>query len=325
MQRGMNIVMTNSRILIDGNEAGDSDPRSLFEASGSAMMIVEENGTISMVNEEFERLFGYPRESVENRKSWTEFLMEKGGASQGESLFFDRRMSEKTVCTNVKAIPGTQKWLVSITDLTDQKEADGEIRRLTLELTRANADLLRELKERREIERELMHKAHHDSLTGLPNRDLFLDRLKQAFAFAERHNSMFALMLIDLDNFKCINDTAGHLAGDILLKDVAKRLRGCMRQYDTVARFGGDEFIVIVNDMKSMEDVVRFAEKVRALFRQPFEVNGEPMEVTVSMGIAVYPFHGADTEALLKKADISMYQAKRDGKNALRFFSYTIC
>jgi len=252
--------------------------RTIFESSGNAMMIVEENDTISMVNKEFERLSGYAKEAVENRKSWTEFLMgneleeqrgPKGGGAHCvpphcETLFFCREENAKIVYANVKMIPGTRRCIVSMSDISDIKEADKEIRKLNTELVRVNSELKREISERKNVEKKLMHQANHDSLTGLPNRELLIDRLKQAFAFADRHESLFALVLLDLDNFKEINDTAGHLAGDILLKDVALRLQQCMRQYDTVARLGGDEFVVIANDIKDFHDIDKLDEQVRS-------------------------------------------------------------
>jgi diguanylate cyclase (GGDEF)-like protein/PAS domain S-box-containing protein len=312
--------------------------RAIFEACGSAILIVEEDGTISMVNEEFQRLSGYAKGEMENWKPRTDFLIgcelaatEEGRCTGGtdtfplspqcETLFIDREGCAKTVYTHVKVIPGTRRRIVSIADITGWKKADTEIRALNAKLRKVNSELRRELAERKNAEKHLVHKASHDSLTGLPNRDLFMDRLQQALAFAARHNSLFAVMLLDVDDFKSINDTMGHMAGDLFLKEVAKRLRQSMRQYDTVARFGGDEFVVIANDMKDIRVIAKFAEKLHGLFRQPFIVNGESRRVSVSIGVAVSSLHGAGMETLLKKADMAMYQAKNDGKNVIRFFA----
>ncbi|MDD2582841.1 MAG: GGDEF domain-containing protein, partial [Desulfuromonadaceae bacterium] len=167
----------------------------------------------------------------------------------------------------------------------------------------------------------LRYKATHDYLTGLPNRVLFFDRLKQAIAFEERHNTLISLMVLDLDNFKNINDTMGHLSGDILLKKVSLSLQKCMRQYDTVGRLGGDEFVIVVNDTKTIQDIITFAEKVQAIFQEPFDILGQPTYVTTSIGVAVFPLHGSNIETLLKKADMAMYVAKKEGKNTFRFFA----
>lgn len=132
---------------------------------------------------------------------------------------------------------------------------------------------------------------------------------------------MIALMVLDLDNFKNINDTMGHLSGDILLKKVSQGLQKCMRQYDTVGRLGGDEFVIIVNDTKSIQDIITFAEKVQAVFQEPFDILGQPTYVTTSIGVAVFPLHGSSIEALLRKADMAMYVAKKEGRNTFRFFA----
>jgi diguanylate cyclase (GGDEF)-like protein len=128
-------------------------------------------------------------------------------------------------------------------------------------------------------------------------------------------------MILDLDNFKNINDTMGHLSGDILLKKVAMGLQKCMRQYDTVGRLGGDEFVIIINDADTIQDIITFAEKVQGIFQEPFDILGQQTYVTTSIGVAVYPLHGSTIESLLKKADTAMYVAKKEGRNTFRFFS----
>ncbi|MDD2900680.1 MAG: GGDEF domain-containing protein, partial [Desulfuromonadaceae bacterium] len=188
-------------------------------------------------------------------------------------------------------------------------------------LNKTNQGLNQEISLRERVEKQLRYKATHDYLTGLPNRVLLFDRLKQAIAFEERHNTLIALMVLDLDNFKNINDTLGHLSGDILLKKVSQGLQKCMRQYDTVGRLGGDEFVIIVNDAKSIQDIITFAEKVQAVFQEPFDILGQPTYVTTSIGVAVFPLHGSNIEALLKKADMAMYVAKKEGRNTFRFFA----
>lgn len=205
--------------------------------------------------------------------------------------------------------------------VSEIKRAEHEIRLLNEELTVANISLNQEMQLRARIENQLRHKATHDHLTGLPNRVLLFDRMKQAFAFEARHNTLIALMMLDLDNFKSINDTLGHLSGDILLKKVAQGLQSCMRQYDTVGRLGGDEFVIIINDANTIQDIIASAEKIQAVFQQPIDILGHETYVTTSIGVAVYPLHGSTIEALLKKADMAMYVAKKEGRNTFRFFS----
>jgi len=312
--------------------------RSIFEVSGSAMMIVDENGTIAMVNEEFEHLSGYSREELEHRKEWSDFfVMEQFAAKEirqclkgtadgaasldNVSLFIGNNQRTSYVCTKITKVPGTERCVVSMIDITEIKRAEEEIRTLNAELIKVNTLLKREIAERRNSEKQLQHQANHDSLTGLPNRELLFDRLKQALAYEDRHNNLLALMILDLDNFKTVNDTLGHVVGDILLKDVAKRLQQCMRQYDTVARFGGDEFVIVVNEMPDIHDIVKFAEKVLELFQRPFYILDQPTYVTTSIGISIYPLQSTTVEGLLKTADMAMYQAKREGKNSFQFFT----
>lgn len=312
--------------------------RTIFEASGSAMMLVDENDTIIMVNEQFENMTGCSKASVENMANWTEFFapaertkMEgllrhtDDSASSTrhhfESILVDKNGNTKIVYTNIKKFPGSNSRVVSLNDISELKLAEKEIRALNNELNSKNKGLNQEIILRQRVEKQLRYKATHDHLTGLPNRVLLFDRLKQAFAFDERHNKLIALMILDLDNFKNINDTMGHLSGDILLKKVALGLQKCMRQYDTVGRLGGDEFIIIINDADTIQDIITFTEKILAVFQKPFDIIGQQTYVTTSIGVAVYPLHGSTIETLLKKADVAMYVAKKSGRNTFRFFS----
>lgn len=184
-----------------------------------------------------------------------------------------------------------------------------------------NIELGREIFERENYGKVLLHQANYDSLTGLPNRQLLFDRLNQAIAYVDRNRSMLSFILIDLDNFKPINDTLGNIAGDALLKEVASRLKACLRKYDTVARYGKDAFVLIVNDMPDIHDIVRFADKVFDVFQHPFDVLGTPVCVTASIGLAIYPLQSSTSDCLLKMADTAMYKAKSEGGNAYRFFT----
>ncbi|MBR0929280.1 GAF domain-containing protein [Bradyrhizobium diazoefficiens] len=163
--------------------------------------------------------------------------------------------------------------------------------------------------------------ASHDSLTDLPNRETFNALLRQAIATAERHDHRFAVLFIDLDRFKVINDSLGHEAGDLLLLEVANRLRGALRASDVVARLGGDEFVVILDQCGEIDDVQHIATEILAALAQPMELAGHECHTTASIGIAMYPANGSDAQTLTKNADMAMYLAKEDGKNGYRFFS----
>lgn len=168
---------------------------------------------------------------------------------------------------------------------------------------------------------ELGNLASHDTLTGLPNRQLLADHVQLALAGARRNETQLALMFIDLDEFKPINDTLGHDVGDMLLREAARRIQLCMRESDTVARFGGDEFIVLLPLIEQPTDALAAAEKIRAAINQPFELAGHRRQISTSIGIAIFPEHGGDEAALFKNADAAMYQAKNQGRNMVRLFS----
>jgi diguanylate cyclase (GGDEF)-like protein/PAS domain S-box-containing protein len=178
-----------------------------------------------------------------------------------------------------------------------------------------------DITERREHEREMEHQATHDLLTGLPNRALFLDRLGHAIRRAERHGSRLAVMFVDLDKFKGVNDTLGHSVGDELLRIVAAQLTLCVRESDTVARLGGDEFDVLLDDPVGPAMPGAIAERIGQRLGIPMMLAGQEHVVTGSIGISTYPDDGTDAEVLLRQADIAMYRAKQSGRNGFQFFT----
>ena len=184
------------------------------------------------------------------------------------------------------------------------------------------ANTLAGIIERRRLEEQLEkvrtdldHQARHDILTGLPNRVLFHERLQQSLVRARRERGMMALMFVDLDRFKCVNDTFGHETGDILLTQVAKDIQSLLRESDTVARMGGDEFTVILPSIIHAEDATLVAEKIIARLQRPFRINGNTCEIGASVGIGLFPLHADDAPGLLIKADIAMYCVKERGRN----------
>jgi len=181
--------------------------------------------------------------------------------------------------------------------------------------------VVRDITERKQHEDELTFMANHDALTGLPNRNLFLDRLGQALCKKERSEKMLAVLFIDLDQFKVVNDTLGHHMGDILLKEVASRLLGVVRKSDTVSRLGGDEFTLILDDISLAEDSVTVARKVLNAFALPFKIDEHEVFISASIGITLYPADSDTAEGLLKNADTAMYHAKEKGRNNYQFFS----
>ena len=173
---------------------------------------------------------------------------------------------------------------------------------------------IEDITERKKYEEKIQQMAFHDSLTGLPNRKLFSDRLGIVLAQAKRNKKKVGIVMLDLDNFKDVNDTLGHDVGDTLLKEVAEWLSVTLRKSDTVARFGGDEFVLIFPDMEVIEEAIQVVQKIIDRFNKPFLIDTHQLVVTTSIGIAVYPKDGMDEEILMKNADIAMYQAKQAGR-----------
>ena len=167
---------------------------------------------------------------------------------------------------------------------------------------------------------KMAHLAQHDFLTNLPNRVLLNDRIAQAISLAKRRGVHLAVLFLDLDNFKHINDSLGHATGDKLLQSVAMRLCACVRRSDTVSRQGGDEFVILVTEDRYAENAALVAEKILSALAVPHPIAGHELHVTTSIGISVYPADGQDAEALLKNADIAMYSAKEKGRNNYQYF-----
>jgi diguanylate cyclase (GGDEF)-like protein/PAS domain S-box-containing protein len=180
--------------------------------------------------------------------------------------------------------------------------------------------VFRDVSMSRALSQKMAHLAQHDSLTDLPNRILFDDRLAQALALAQRHHQRLALLFLDLDRFKVINDSLGHAIGDRLLQSVAERLLGCVRSSDTVSRQGGDEFVILLPEVTQPRDAAVTAEKVLLALSTPHRIDRQDLHLAASIGIVTYPDDGTDAAALLKHADLAMYRAKDAGRNTYRFF-----
>jgi diguanylate cyclase (GGDEF)-like protein/PAS domain S-box-containing protein len=208
--------------------------------------------------------------------------------------------------------PLTGQTSVYLTTKLPLKHEDGNIYAL--------CGIATDITKEKEIEEHIRHMAQYDALTNLPNRALFADRLQQAFANAKRVHEHFGLMYIDLDKFKPINDTYGHEGGDFVLKEAAQRMQSCVRQSDTVARLGGDEFVVLLSSLNSDHDAFEVGEKIRHALNLPFDMSGTIMNISSSIGVAIYPEHGEDEKILVKNADTAMYYAKENGRNNVTIY-----
>ncbi len=217
--------------------------------------------------------------------------------------------------------------------ITKLNEATNTLHERGQELSESNIKLNAEITERKTAEERISHMAYYDSLTGLPNRHLLQDRLNMSISQYERHEQITAILFLDIDNFKRINDTLGHSTGDFLLKGVADRLNDCIRATDTlsrkiiynneestVSRLGGDEYTILASNIKNPRDAARVAQRVMSEISQPFAIGDNELYITVSMGIAICPNDGKDVDTLLKNADTAMYHAKSKGKNNFQFY-----
>jgi diguanylate cyclase (GGDEF)-like protein/PAS domain S-box-containing protein len=284
----------------------------VYANSIEGVLVTDAQGTILTVNPAFVEITGYGAEETIGKNPrilrsdhqgeeffhtmWEQLLTL--GRWRGE--IWNRRLNgeaylQQTTITMVRDDAGQPKNYVAVfSDITDLRAKEEKIR----------------------------HQAYHDALTGLPNRLLFQDRLQQAISHASRQHWKVAVMFLDLDRFKIINDTLGHNVGDSLLQSVSERLAQCLRQEDTVSRFGGDEFVILVSEARDRLLIERIAQKITEAFGRPFSIDGHELNITTSIGISVYPDHSADPGVLLKSADTAMYWAKDCGRNNYQLYSH---
>ncbi|CAG2132132.1 Inosine-5'-monophosphate dehydrogenase [Cupriavidus yeoncheonensis] len=283
----------------------------VFEATLDGVMVTDLNGTIERVNPAFTQLTGYSRDEAVGQ---TPRMLNSGEQSPAfyQALWHELRENGSWQGEIWNRRKNGELYLeyLSISGIYNH---DGKCTHY--------AAIFSDITQRRMDEERLNHLAMHDALTALPNRTLFSERLKQAIARAKRAARRVAVLFIDLDRFKLINDTMGHGVGDQALKVIARRLKEAIRESDTVARLGGDEFTVIVEEIEDIRHVVQIAQALLNVVGQPIEANGQTVFVTPSIGISIYPDDGTDPKQLLMQADRAMYEAKDEGKNNFRFFA----
>ena len=283
----------------------------VFEHCREAIFVTDKHKQIISVNPAFAEITGYAPEEVlgKNPRMWNsglhdkEFYRKMHCAIDGEGYWQGEVWNKRK---NGEAFP---EW-VSISAIRND---EGE----TTNYLRISTDI----SGRKKDEERLQFLANYDALTSLPNRGMFNQRLDYALTHANRYNKQLAVLFMDLDRFKIINDTLGHDAGDVLLKDVAGRLRRCLRESDTVARLGGDEFVVLITECSQSQDVVGVVQKLLKAMASPFLLMGQECHITASIGISFYPDDSKDAQTLLKNADLAMYRAKEQGKNNFQFYS----
>jgi diguanylate cyclase (GGDEF)-like protein/PAS domain S-box-containing protein len=273
----------------------------VFENVSEGILITDPQGRIVTVNEAFTGVTGYTAEEVLGSAP---SLLSSGGHDAG----FRQEMRQ--------ALTETGRWKGELWD----RRKDGEAFPvwLTISAVRDSYDavanyvaVFTDITFRKQTEERLRHMATHDPLTGLPNRDLSQDRMRQAMAIARRRPQLIAVALLDMDDFKLVNDTMGHAVGDLLLKEVAARLLRSVRGCDTVARLGGDEFILLLPELTSLDDVGAIADRVLDTLSQPYLLDGRQQAASASMGISLYPTDSESPDVLLRNADSAMYRAKQ--------------
>lgn len=272
--------------------------------------VTDRKGQIEHVNEKFCQTSGYNAQELLGRDHG--IISSKTHPPEYFRSLYETLLAGKTwqkpVCNRRK--DGQLFWLdMAVVPL---RNATGDIVRfisISIDIT-----------ERRVAEENAIHMATHDPLTGLPNRILLHDRTQQALAHARRTETLVAVIFLDLDGFKPVNDTWGHDVGDLLLVEVAKRLSASVRAEDTVARLGGDEFVVVLSDLAHREDIARYADKMQLSLAAPYTVRGHTLTVGASMGISVYPEHSTNAAELQRQADMAMYAVKAGSRNAWAFY-----
>lgn len=285
--------------------------RRLIESSPDALVITGPNETITIVNRRAELMFGYEQRELLGRSMDILLTPAYQGLHLGRQAAGTGEASEMSKDRDLWAVTKSGlEFPVSISLSPIETDLGGMV-----------AAAIRDITERRASEAKIEFLAHHDALTGLPNRLVVRSRFEQAVAQAARTHSKIALLFVDLDNFKMVNDTIGHMGGDVLLKAVAERLLDAARGSDIVSRQGGDEFLVVFTELIDAQTAASMVERLVGLFQQPCRVQGQEISISASVGISMYPDDGSDFDTLLMKADVALYQAKGAGRNTFHFFN----
>jgi diguanylate cyclase (GGDEF)-like protein/PAS domain S-box-containing protein len=310
---GVNVDVTERKAAERHLDQMEGRYRGLLEAAPDAMVVVNPGGDIVLLNLQAEKKFGYRRGELLGQKMKN--IIPEGFA---ERLVADAlRSTEDALAQQIDTgieITGRRKngseFPIEIM-LSPLEGADGIL------VTAA----IRDITTRKKVDAQMIHSAQHDFLTGLPNRMLLNDRVGQAILLARRHGTKVAVLFLDLDGFKHINDSLGHTIGDKLLQSVANRLLSCVRTSDTVSRQGGDEFVVLLSEVEKTEDTAMAARRMLQAVAEAHAIDNHDLHVTSSIGVSVYPDDGLDAETLIKDADTAMYQAKENGRQSYEFFT----
>ena len=311
--RAASVAIVEAREANRAMTESDEWLRTTLEHLVDGVVVINDSGEIESLNGATERLFGYQPEEIVG--AHVRVLVPGSGPDADDDYFSQfLRTGKKTPIGIGEEVFGRHKDGGRFPlDIEFGEVQMGDRRRLIA--------TLRDITERKEAEALIVKQANYDSLTKLPNRTLFMDRLSLALTRASRNGGQIGLLFIDLDNFKKVNDTLGHSAGDQLLQEAAERLTACVRETDTVARLGGDEFTIILPDLQKAHDVEQVVRQILDRLSKPYLIDGTEVFASGSVGITLFPDDGKDAETLLKNSDTAMYRAKYDGRNTFRFFT----
>ncbi|MDR5171110.1 EAL domain-containing protein [Methylobacillus flagellatus] len=315
---------TQNRSIHARLEESENLYRYLVNSSPDIIYTLDDSGRFTFINHRVETLLGYRRESLIG-KHYTEIIY-SDDFDRASYAFNERR-------TGNRATRNIELRLKCKDRETEVRHFEINFITVVLNATGTYAGthesgtpfsgtygVARDISDRKKVEEVITRQAYHDTLTGLPNRALFKDRLNVALNHAKRNQQQLAIMFLDLDRFKWVNDTLGHFYGDELLKHVAQRLSGCLRAQDTLARMGGDEFTLLLHDLQQPDDASLVAAKIVEELKRPFLLDEREIFISSSIGIALYPDHGDSIETLIKSADIAMYHVKWRGKNGYQYY-----
>jgi diguanylate cyclase (GGDEF)-like protein/PAS domain S-box-containing protein len=305
--------ITEPRLAAQALRESEQQLESILNNAAEAVIVVAADGSIERFNLAAQRMFGYSAEEARKlnlRRLTVELAFDDAtaGGDERPAAWIGPLMGGR------REVTGRRK--------------DGTIFPLELSLSEIGVAprpprftaVVRDITDRKSWENRIYTLAYTDSLTGLPNRLLLRDRLEHAIAAAQRNRTQVGVLFFDLDHFKAINDSYGHHMGDALLREIAARTTGCVREIDTVCRLGGDEFVLVLPELREAADAGAVARKLLGLLSQPYSIEGHHLRITPTVGISIYPKDGADADTLIRNADTAMYHAKESGKNAFRFF-----
>ena len=310
LRRQLAVIQTNRELIALSEERY----KTLVNNSRDIIYSCDCNGVLTTINERFCEVLGLPKEMIIG-KPMTDIQKDSGYINEWNSAFSrainNGKVSSFTYSLERESGRGVSYYNVTISPLFDLK-------RTIIGAIGTNHDITT----MRENEKMIRHMAYYDFITDLPNRVLFLDRLKNAIQLSKKRATQVIVVILDLDNFKVVNDTLGHAMGDALLVETSRRLSKCIDKKDTAARLGGDEFSLLIEDVEQDDDIFYLMKRIKLVFEEPFKINNGTINLTASIGVSIYPDDGDTNEELINNATTAMYKAKKSEKNGYQFFNF---